>query len=187
MKRKGDRSNQPKPKKNKVDHRQQSLLSFYPPLRGNRREVQQEVLGNDDEDHRKQSLLSFYPPLRGNRREVQQEVLGNDDDDENTDDDVDMVQQDEGVNGTQEEAERTPFRTASSNRDRSPPRKRKAKRRRKRSSCLRDEASDDDDDDDDDDEEEHDSDREFLAPDDDVEEDVGVFGASRAQYVICPG
>ena len=58
------------------------------------------------------------------------------------------------------------------------------------SSCLRDEASDDDDDDEDEDgdrydEEERDSDREFLAPDDDAEEDVGVFGASRAQYVIC--
>ena len=76
MKRKGERSKQPKPKKNRVDPRQQSLLSFY-------------------------------QPLRGNRQEVQQEVLGNDDDDENTDDDFDVVQQDEGVNGTQEEAERT--------------------------------------------------------------------------------
>ena len=103
-----------------------------------------------------------------------------------------MMQQDEGANGTQEEAERTPFTTASSNRDRSPPRNRKAKRRRrKRSSCLRDEASDDDDDDDDDDndddrydEEEHDSDREFLAPDDEVEEGEGVFGAhDLAQYI----
>ena len=161
MKRKGEGSKPPKPKKNKVD-----------PLQ--------------------QSLLSFYQPLRGNRQEVQQEVLGNDDDDENTDDDLDVVQQDEGVNGTQEEAERTPFTTAGYNRDRSPPRKRKAKRRRKQSSWLRDQASDDDDDDDDDDdgdrydEEERDSDREFLAPDDEVEDDKGVFGAdNRAQYVIC--
>ena len=76
MKRKGEGSKPPKPKKNKVD-----------PLQ--------------------QSLLSFYQPLRGNRQEVQQEVLGNDDDDENTDDAFDVVQQDEGVNGTQEEAERT--------------------------------------------------------------------------------
>ena len=158
MKRKGEGSKPPKPKKNKVDPLQQSLLSFYQPLRGNRQEVQQEVLGNDDDD----------------------------------DDDLDLVQQDEGANGTQEEAERTPFTTASSNRDRSPPRNRKAKRRRrKRSSCLRDEASDDDDDDDDNDddrydEEEHDSDREFLAPDDEVEEGEGVFGAhDLAQYVIC--
>ena len=117
-------------------------------------------------------------------------MLGNDDDDENTDDDLDVVQQDEGVNGTQEEAGRTPFTTASSNRDRSPPRKRKAKRRRKRSSCLRDEASDDDEDEDEGgdryDEEERDSDREFLAPDDEVEEGEGVFGAhDLAQYVIC--
>ena len=156
MKRKGEGSKPPKPKKNKVD-----------PLQ--------------------QSLLSFYQPLRGNRQEVQQEVLGNDDDGENTDDDLDVVQQDEGANGTQEEAERTPFTTASSNRDRSPPRKRKAKRRRKRSSCLRDEASDDDDDDGDRyNEEERDSDREFLAPDDEVEEGEGVFGAhDLAQYVIC--
>ena len=157
MKRKGEGSKPPKPKKNKVDPLQQSLLSFYQPLRGNRQEVQQEVLWNDDDD----------------------------------DDDLDLVQQDEGANGTQEEAERTPFTTASSNRDRSPPRNRKAKRRRrKRSSCLRDEASDDDDDDDDDDdrydEEEHDSDREFLAPDDEVEEGEGVFNAhDLAQYVIC--
>ena len=115
MKRKGQGSKPPKPKKNKVD-----------PLQ--------------------QSLLSFYQPLRRNRREVQQEVLRNDDDDENTDDDldVDVVQQDEGVNGTQEEVERTPFTTAGYNRDRSPPRKRKAKRRKKRSSLLRDQASDDD-------------------------------------------
>ena len=76
MKRKGEGSKPPKPKKNKVD-----------PLQ--------------------QSLLSFYQPLRGNRQEVQQEVLGNDDDDENTDDAFDVVQQDEGVNSTQEEAERT--------------------------------------------------------------------------------
>ena len=158
MKRKGEGSKPPKPKKNKVDPLQQSLLSFYQPLRGNRQEVQQEVLGNHDDD----------------------------------DDDLDLVQQDEGANGTQEEAERTPFTTASSNRDRSPPRNRKAKRRRrKRSSCLRDEASDDDDDDDDNDddryeEEEHDSDREFLAPDDEVEEGEGVFRAhDHAQYAIC--
>ena len=88
MKRKGEGSKPPKPKKNKVDPLQQSLLSFYQPLRGNRQEVQQEVLGNVDDD----------------------------------DDDLDLVQQDEGANGTQEEAERTPFTTASSNRDRSPPR-----------------------------------------------------------------
>ena len=50
MKRKGEGSKPPKPKKNKVDPLQQSLLSFYQPLRGNRREVQQEVLRNDDDD-----------------------------------------------------------------------------------------------------------------------------------------
>ena len=63
MKRKGEGSKPPKPKKNKVDPLQQSLLSFYQPLRGNRQEVQQEV---DDDD----------------------------------DDDLDLVQQDEGANGT---------------------------------------------------------------------------------------
>ena len=144
------------------------------------------MLRNDDDDENTDDDLDVVQQDEGVK-----EVLGNDDDDENADDDLDVVQQDEGVNGTQEEAGRTPFTMAASNRDHSPPRKRKAKRRRKRSSCLRDEASDDDDDDDDDDgdrydEEERDSDREFLAPDDDLEEDDGLFGAdNRAQYVLC--
>jgi hypothetical protein len=144
------------------------------------------VLGNDDDNENTDDDLDVVQQDEGVK-----EVLGNDDDDDNADDDLDVVQQDEGVNGTQEEAGRTPFTMAASNRDHSPPRKRKAKRRRKRSSCLRDEASDDDDDDDDDDgdrydEEERDSDREFLAPDDDLEEDDGLFGAdNRAQYVLC--
>ena len=144
------------------------------------------MLGNDDDNENTDDDLDVVQQDEGVK-----EVLGNDDDDDNADDDLDVVQQDEGVNGTQEEAGRTPFTMAASNRDHSPPRKRKAKRRRKRSSCLRDEASDDDDDDDDDDgdrydEEERDSDREFLAPDDEVEDDKGVFGAdNRAQYVLC--
>ena len=145
------------------------------------------MLGNDDDNENTDDDLDVVQQDEGVK-----EVLGNDDDDDNADDDLDVVQQDEGVNGTQEEAGRTPFTMAASNRDHSPPRKRKAKRRRKRSSCLRDEASDDDDDDDDDDdgdrydEEERDSDREFLAPDDDLEEDDGLFGAdNRAQYVLC--
>ena len=44
MKRKGEGSKPPKPKKNKVDPLQQSLLSFFQPLDGSRREDQQEEL-----------------------------------------------------------------------------------------------------------------------------------------------
>ena len=140
-------------------------------------------------DPLQRSLLSFFQPLDGSRREDQQEELQNGDDGENIDDDFDMVQQDKEDNGTQQETADTPLTTIDSNRERNPARKRKRKRRRKRPSCLRVEASDDDDDDDDDDrydEEEHDSDREFLAPDDEVEEGEGVFNAhDLAQYVIC--
>ena len=64
MKRKGEGSKPPKPKKNKVDPLQQSLLSFYQPLRGNRQEVQQEVLGNDDNDDDDLDLVQHEnPPL----------------------------------------------------------------------------------------------------------------------------
>ena len=141
-------------------------------------------------DPLQRSLLCFFQPLDDSRREDQQEELQNVDDGENIDDGFDMVQQDEEDNGTQQETADTPLITVDSNREQNPARKRKTKRRRKRSSCLRLEASDDDDDDDEDgdryDEEEHDSDREFLAPDDEVEEDVGVFGAhDLAQYAIC--
>ena len=139
-------------------------------------------------DPLQRSLLCFFQPLDDSRREDQQEELENVDGGENIDDGFGMVQQDGDDIGTQQETADTPLKTVDSNRGRNPARKRKTKRRRMRSSCLRVEASDDDDDDDDDDrydEEEHDSDRDFLAPDDDVEEDVGVFGASRAQYVLC--
>ena len=50
MKRKGEGSKPPKPKKNKVDPLQQSLLSFSQPLDGSRREGQQEELENDREN-----------------------------------------------------------------------------------------------------------------------------------------
>ena len=141
-------------------------------------------------DRLQRSLLSFFQPLDDSRREDQQEELENVDDGENIDDGFDMVQQGEEDNGTQQGTADTPLITVDSNREQNPARKRKTKRRRKRSSCLRLEASDDDDDDDEDgdryDEEEHDSDRDFLAPDDEIEEGEGVFGAhDLAQYVIC--
>ena len=139
-------------------------------------------------DPLQRSLLCFFQPLDDSRREDQQEELENVDGGENIDDGFGMVQQDGDDIGTQQETADTPITTVDSNRERNPARKRMRKRRRKQPSFFRVEASDDDDDDDDDDrydEEEHDSDRDFLAPDDDVEEDVGVFGASRAQYVLC--
>ena len=79
-------------------------------------------------DALQQSLLSFFQPLDGSRREDQQEEL------ENTDDDFDMVQQDEEDNGTQQKTADTPLTTVDSNRERNPARKRKRKRRRKRPS-----------------------------------------------------
>ena len=93
-------------------------------------------------DPLQQSLLSFFQPLDGSRQEDQQEELENVDDRENTDDDFDMVQQDEEDNGTQQKTADTPLTTVDSNRERNPARKRKRKRRRKRPSCLRVEASD---------------------------------------------
>ena len=140
-------------------------------------------------DPLQRSLLCFFQPLDDSRREDQQEELENVDDGENIDDGFGMVHQDGEDNGTQQETADTPLTTVDSNRERNPARKRIRKRRRKQPSFLRVEASDDDDDDDDDDrydEEEHDSDREFLAPDDEVDENEGEFASDdRAQYAIC--
>ena len=58
-------------------------------------------------DPLQRSLLSFFQPLDGSRREDQQEELENVHDGENTDDDFDMVQQDEEDNGTQQKTAAT--------------------------------------------------------------------------------
>ena len=78
-------------------------------------------------DPLQQSLLSFFQPLDRSRREDQQEELENVDDRENTDDDSDMVQQDEEDNGTQQKTADTPLETVDSNREQNPARKRKTK------------------------------------------------------------
>ena len=75
-------------------------------------------------DPLQRSLLSFFQPLDGSRREDQQEELENVHDGENTDDDFDMVQQDEEDNGTQQKTADTPLTTVDSNRERNPARKR---------------------------------------------------------------
>ena len=114
-------SKQSKSKKGRGDPLQQSLLSFFQPLDGSRREDQQEELENGDDREKTDDDFD------------QQEELENVDDREKTDDDFDMVQQ---------ETADTPLTTVDSNRERNPARKRKRKRRRKRPSCLRVEASD---------------------------------------------
>ena len=65
-------------------------------------------------DPLQRSLLSFFQPLDGSRREDQQEELENVHDGENTDDEFDMVQQDEEDNGAQQKTADTPLTTVDS-------------------------------------------------------------------------